>query len=73
MYSPSDADFLSVESVIFFFIGWNSGLLYMSAILLPDKESPAHCQAYIAQINTNLLAIPEIVEVYCTNEAYDLL
>ena len=44
----------------------------MSAILLPDKESPAHCQAYIAQINTNLLAIPEIVEVYCTNEAYDL-
>ena len=37
MYSPSDADFLSVESVICLFIGWNSCLLYISAILLPDK------------------------------------
>lgn len=39
MYSPSDADFLSVESVICFFIGWNSCSLYISAIVLPDKES----------------------------------
>ena len=36
MYSPSDADFLSVESVICFFIGWNSCLLYIRAILLPN-------------------------------------
>ena len=30
------------------------------------------CQASCSKINTNLIAIPEIVEVYCTNEAYDL-
>lgn len=30
------------------------------------------CQAFFSQINSNLIAIPEIVEVYCTNEAYDL-
>ena len=41
MYSPSDADFLSVESVICFFIGWNSCFLDISAIVLPYKESPA--------------------------------
>jgi hypothetical protein len=58
MYSPSDADFLSVESVIFFFIGWNSCSWYIRAILLPNKESPAHCQAYIAQINTNVAPVP---------------
>ena len=30
------------------------------------------CQAFFSQINPNLIAIPKIVEVYCTNEAYDL-
>ena len=41
MYSPSAADFLSVESVSLFFIGQNSCFLYISAIVLPDKKSPA--------------------------------
>ena len=36
MYSPSEADFLSVESVIFFFIGQNSCLPYIRAIVLPN-------------------------------------
>ena len=36
MYSPSEADFLSVESVIFFFIGWISCSLYIRAIVLPN-------------------------------------
>ena len=31
------------------------------------------CQASCSKINTNLIAIPEIVEVYFTNEAYDLI
>ena len=31
------------------------------------------CQAFFSQINPNLIAIPEIVEVYFTNEAYDLI
>ena len=36
MYSPSAADFLSVESVILFFIGQNSCLEYIFARVLPD-------------------------------------
>ena len=36
MYSPSYADFLTVESVICFFIGWNSCLWRLSAILLSN-------------------------------------
>ena len=35
MYSPSAADFLSVESVSLFFIGKNSCLQYISSIVLP--------------------------------------
>lgn len=35
----SETDFLSVESVICFFIGWNSCLLYMRAILLPNNRN----------------------------------
>ena len=48
MYSPSAADFLSVESVSLFFIGQNSCFLYISAIVLPDKKSPAMPGLYLA-------------------------
>lgn len=37
MNSPSEADFLSVESVSLFFIDWFSCLYYIPAILLPDE------------------------------------
>ena len=37
MYSPSEADFLSVERLSLLFIGWYSRMLYISANPLPNK------------------------------------